>query len=162
MTVSLTARPATRERLVRDPHSMDYHPKIWPESPRIVLQCTLPASNGPNHLGLCALQSWTSFAATSSRQRWLVARVVGRMHQRLAGMAWSRWRQFKRQRQVVRRSCMRLQHRTMISSLDTWRRAARIAGAAERNAARGVESQLNRGHLQRQQESAVLIIGRLL
>ena len=28
----------------------------WTESPRIVMRCTLCASNGPNHLGLCAGQ----------------------------------------------------------------------------------------------------------
>ena len=34
------------------PHNMGCPPKGWPESPRIVLQCTLPAANGPDHLGL--------------------------------------------------------------------------------------------------------------
>ena len=37
------------------PH-MDYVPTRWPYSPRIVLRCTPRASNGPNHLGLCAVQ----------------------------------------------------------------------------------------------------------
>ena len=36
---------------------MDYNPTRWPLSPRIVMQCTPRASNGPNHLGLRALQS---------------------------------------------------------------------------------------------------------
>ena len=31
---------------------MDYPPKTWPQSPRIVVQCAPRASNGPNHLGL--------------------------------------------------------------------------------------------------------------
>ena len=35
---------------VRAPHSMDCTPARWPESPRIVVQCDLWASNGPNHL----------------------------------------------------------------------------------------------------------------
>ena len=41
------------------PHSMDYNPTRWPESPRVVMRCAHRASNGPNYLGLCALQSWT-------------------------------------------------------------------------------------------------------
>ena len=35
---------------------MDYNPTRWPQSPRIVMRCAPRASNGPNHLGLCALQ----------------------------------------------------------------------------------------------------------
>ena len=42
--------------MVRAPHNMDYPPKIWPGSPRITVKCALWASNGSNHLGLCALQ----------------------------------------------------------------------------------------------------------
>ena len=41
---------------VRGPHSMDYSPTRWPQSPRIVMRCAARASNGPNHVGLCALQ----------------------------------------------------------------------------------------------------------
>ena len=29
----------------------------WLESPRIVMRCATRASNGPDHLGLCALQA---------------------------------------------------------------------------------------------------------
>ena len=41
---------------VRDPTNMDYPPTRWPRSPRFVVQCAPRASNGPNHLGLCALR----------------------------------------------------------------------------------------------------------
>ena len=34
----------------------DVDPTRWPQSPRIVMRCAPRASNGPNHLGLCALQ----------------------------------------------------------------------------------------------------------
>ena len=40
---------------VRAPHNMDYPPKGWPESPRIVVKYAPCASNGPD--GLCALQT---------------------------------------------------------------------------------------------------------
>ena len=39
------------------PHNMVYNPTRWPSSPRIVMRCTPRASNGPRHLGLCALQA---------------------------------------------------------------------------------------------------------
>ena len=39
-------------------HNMDYPLTRWPESPRIAVQCAPRASNGPNHLGLCALQEF--------------------------------------------------------------------------------------------------------
>ena len=38
--------------LVRAPHSMDYSPTRWPQSPRIAMRCAPIASNGPDHLGL--------------------------------------------------------------------------------------------------------------
>ena len=41
---------------VWDPTNMDYNPTRWPQSPPIVMRCAPWASNGPNHLGLCALQ----------------------------------------------------------------------------------------------------------
>ena len=39
---------------VPHPHNMDYPRTRWPKSPRIVMRCAPRASNGPNHLGLCA------------------------------------------------------------------------------------------------------------
>ena len=33
-----------------------YNPTRWPQSPRVVMRCAPRESNGPNHLGLCALQ----------------------------------------------------------------------------------------------------------
>ena len=37
-------------------HIVDHSPTRWPWSHRIVMRCAPRASNGPNHLGLCALQ----------------------------------------------------------------------------------------------------------
>ena len=36
---------------------MDYDPTRWPWSPRIMLRCTPLVSNGPKHIGLCALRT---------------------------------------------------------------------------------------------------------
>ena len=44
------------EAEVRATHNVDCNPTRWPESPRIVMRCAPRASNGPNHLGLSALQ----------------------------------------------------------------------------------------------------------
>ena len=52
---------------VRAPHSMDYSPTRWPESPRVVMRCAPRAPNVPNHLGLVrpsSTDSWKSGAPT--------------------------------------------------------------------------------------------------
>ena len=51
------------------PHNMDCPPKRWAGSPRITVQCAPRASNGPNHLGLCALQAAMQTTARSSSPR---------------------------------------------------------------------------------------------
>ena len=60
MTVSPTAR-GDPVRLdgggAGHPTNMDYSPTRWPESPRVVVRCAARAFNGPNHLGLRALQA---------------------------------------------------------------------------------------------------------
>ena len=55
------------------PTNMDYDPTRWPQSPRIVMRCAPRASNGPDHLGLCALQGTASRGRCSSGAR----RAVG-------------------------------------------------------------------------------------
>ena len=47
---------------VRDPIDVDYNPTRWPQSPRVVMRCAPRASNGPNRLGLFALQMATEVA----------------------------------------------------------------------------------------------------
>ena len=54
--VSRDGERALKEAQVRAPTTWEYPPTRLPESPRIVVQCAPRASNGPNHLGLCALQ----------------------------------------------------------------------------------------------------------
>ena len=49
--------PHAALNVVRDPHSTDCPPTRWPESPRIVVTSDPWTSNGPDHLGLCALQT---------------------------------------------------------------------------------------------------------
>ena len=51
------------------PHTMDYDPTRWPQSPRIVMRCAPRASNGPNRLGLCALQARPPATPTGTGSR---------------------------------------------------------------------------------------------
>ena len=58
---------------VRAPHDMDDPPTKWRESPRIVVQYAILASNSPNYLGLCALQA----GAEAEQATLLTSRLFG-------------------------------------------------------------------------------------
>ena len=62
------------------PNHMDYNPSRWPQSTRIVKRCAARASNGPNHLGLRALQTTPSQSTSQASSLTTGKRTLRRCH----------------------------------------------------------------------------------